>query len=207
MTSSQKPSPSVERELDAARANKDPVSGTPGSHPVGTGVGAVMGGTVGLGIGAAVGGPVGAAVGAAVGAVAGGLTGKTAAEVIDPTIEEAYWRSNYKTRPYVDSMNAFDVYAPAYRFGWESRMKRKDQVKRSFDDLEHELATEWKKAAATTSLAWDKAKLAARDAWDRISIDRAEGEGMSSSKAANCDTTKTSTCDGDGNTKSSASGR
>jgi uncharacterized protein (TIGR02271 family) len=68
-------------------ANRDPITGTPGAHPVGTGVGAIAGGVA---TGAAVGtvaGPIGTAVGAAVGAVAGGLVGKSVAEEVDPTID------------------------------------------------------------------------------------------------------------------------
>jgi phage tail tape-measure protein len=68
-------------------ANRDPITGTPGAHPVGTGVGAFAGGAA---AGAAVGtvaGPVGTAIGAAVGAVAGGLAGQGVAEEIDPTID------------------------------------------------------------------------------------------------------------------------
>lgn len=68
-------------------ANRDPITGTPGAHPVGTGVGALAGGAA---AGAAVGtvaGPVGTAIGAAVGAVAGGLAGKGVAEEIDPTVD------------------------------------------------------------------------------------------------------------------------
>jgi hypothetical protein len=68
-------------------ANRDPITGTPGAHPVGTGVGALAGGAA---TGAAVGtvaGPVGTVIGAAVGAVAGGLAGKGVAEEIDPTID------------------------------------------------------------------------------------------------------------------------
>ena len=65
-------------------ANPDPLSGAPGSHPVGTGIGAAGGAAAGASIGA-VAGPVGAAVGTLVGAVAGGLAGKGAAEAINPT--------------------------------------------------------------------------------------------------------------------------
>lgn len=82
-----------------ADANRDPITGQPGAHPVGTGIGAAAAGAVGAAIGAA-GGPIGAAVGAVVGSVAGGLVGKGAAEVFDPTVEEAYWQENYHSRPY-----------------------------------------------------------------------------------------------------------
>jgi uncharacterized protein (TIGR02271 family) len=74
-------------------ANRDPISGKPGSHPVGTGVGAVAGGrsrrracrATGAALGTAGAGPVGTAVGAAVGAVAGGLVGHGTAEGLNPT--------------------------------------------------------------------------------------------------------------------------
>ena len=57
-------------------ANRDPLSGALGAHPVGTGVGAVAGGA---GAGAAIGtvaGPLGTAVGMAAVAIVGGLAGK-----------------------------------------------------------------------------------------------------------------------------------
>src|SRR4051812_49012093 len=92
-------------------ANRDPLSGAPGAHPVGTGIGAAAGG---IAAGAAVGsvaGPVGTLVGAAVGAVAGGLAGKGVAELVDPTAEDAYWRENYSSRPYVDNAYSYDDYS------------------------------------------------------------------------------------------------
>ena len=65
--------------------NRDPLSGEPGAHPVGTAVGAAAGGMAAGAVVGTVAGPVGTAVGAAVGAVAGGLAGKGAAEAVDPT--------------------------------------------------------------------------------------------------------------------------
>ena len=46
-----------------ADANRDPISGAPGAHPVGVGAGAAGGGATGAAVGGAVGGPVGAVVG------------------------------------------------------------------------------------------------------------------------------------------------
>src|SRR3954465_6822647 len=90
--------------------NPDPITGAPGSHPIGTGIGAAGGGAAGAAIGAAIGAtatgpaaPVGAVVGAVVGAIAGGLAGKGAAEAVNPTAEDAYWRDNYKNRPYAST--------------------------------------------------------------------------------------------------------
>src|SRR5438552_1044165 len=104
-------------------ANRDPITGAPGAHPVGTGVGAGAAGVAGTAIGAAVGGPVGGAVGAVVGAVAGGLAGKGAAEAVNPTLESAYWRENYASQPWVERTYRYEDYEPAFRTGWEGYAK------------------------------------------------------------------------------------
>lgn len=90
---------------DDADANRDPITGAPGAHPVGTGIGAAGGAAAGAAIGA-IGGPIGAAVGLVAGAVAGGLAGKGVAEKMDPTVEEAYWRANYSKQSYVERNQA-----------------------------------------------------------------------------------------------------
>ncbi len=59
-------------------SHPDPITGEPGAHPVGVGVGAVGAGIAGAAIGM-VAGPLGALIGAAIGAVAGGLAGKEVA--------------------------------------------------------------------------------------------------------------------------------
>jgi hypothetical protein len=152
------------RKVEPKDENRDPISGAPGAHPAGVAAGAAAGGAAGGAIGAAA-GPVGAAVGAAVGAVAGGLAGKGVAEAIDPTAEEAYWRDNYRTRPYYEENLGYDQLAPAYRYGWESHSQFKG---RRFDEVESDLERGWDRAKANSSLQWTKAKLATRDAWDRI---------------------------------------
>ncbi len=145
--------------------NRDPISGAPGSHPVGTGVGAAAGG---MATGAAVGtvaGPVGTAVGAAVGAVAGGLAGKAVAEHFDPTAEDAYWRDNYSRQPYYESGMTYDDYSPAYRTGYEGRSRYGG---RRFDEVESDLGRDYEGVRGKSRLGWDKAKHAARSAWDRL---------------------------------------
>lgn len=134
--------------------------------------GAVVGG-VGGGIagGAAAGamaggmtGPVGAVVGAAIGAVVGAVAGRTMRA--DPVAEDAYWRDNYSSRPYVTSGTSYDEYSPAYRYGAESYSRYPD---RSFDDVEPELSRDWSNARGGSSLEWEHAKHATRDAWHRMS--------------------------------------
>lgn len=66
-------------------ANRDPITGEPRSHPIGTGVGAAAGGAAAGAATGTVAGPVGTGVGAAVGAVVGGLAGKATAEKFNPT--------------------------------------------------------------------------------------------------------------------------
>lgn len=146
-------------------SNPDPITKAPGSHPVGTGVGASGGGLAGAAIGTAVGGPVGGIVGGAIGAVAGGLAGHGVAEKIDPTVEDAYWRDNYRSRSYVGADETYETYQPAYRYGWESRDRYRG---RSWNDVESDLGRDWDKARGTSSLTWDRAKLASRDAWHRV---------------------------------------
>lgn len=146
-------------------ANRDPLSGEPGAHPVGTGVGAAGGGLAGVAIGGAIGGPVGAAIGGAIGAAAGGLAGKGIAEGVNPTEEDAYWRENYRTRDYADSNLAYDQYQPAYRYGWESRGRYAD---RKWDQAQNDLERGWDKARGESKLTWQQAKNATRDAWDRV---------------------------------------
>src|SRR3954464_15387375 len=99
------------RDNRNADQNPDPITGAPGAHPVGTGVGAAGGGAAGAAIGAAVSGPaapIGGVVGAGTGAVAGGLPVKGAAEAVNPTAEDAYWRENYRNRPYYESNYSYE---------------------------------------------------------------------------------------------------
>ncbi|HEX7810874.1 MAG TPA: hypothetical protein VF460_03110 [Burkholderiales bacterium] len=157
-----------EKEIEKRKnrdANRDPITGTPGSHPVGVGVGAAVGGAA---TGAAIGtvaGPAGALVGAAVGAVAGGLVGKGAAEAIDPTVEEAYWKEHYATEPYYKPGRTYKDYAPAYRAGYEGRTRHRA---RTFDEVERDLEIEYNKRRAENGPLWEESRAPARAAWDRV---------------------------------------
>ena len=146
--------------------NRDPITGAPGAHPVGTGVGALLGGAA---AGAAVGtvaGPVGTLIGAAAGAIAGGLAGKGVAESIDPTRESDHWRDNYSSRPYVAAGSSYDDYGPAYGYGVSAYGEHPG---RSFDDAESDLERGWGGARGASTLSWAHARHATRDAWQRVS--------------------------------------
>lgn len=145
--------------------NRDPITGSPGSHPLGTGVGAASGALAGAAIGSLF-GPIGTLVGGAIGTIGGGAAGHTVAERVDPTAEAAYWRSNAATRPYYKSTYDFDTdYAPAYTYGSDARARYADR--RWDDSLESDLRSGWDKAKAKSRLTWDEAKDAAHDAWNR----------------------------------------
>lgn len=145
-------------------ANRDPLSGAPGAHPVGVGVGSLAGGAAAGAAAGTVAGPVGTLIGAAAGAIVGGLAGKGVAERINPTVEEAYWRDNYTKRPYYQKGRDYNEYLPAYRTGWEGRLQHGD---RSFDEVEADLQKQYGQARDPKSVEWDTGRLAARDAWDR----------------------------------------
>jgi hypothetical protein len=121
----------------------------------------------GAAAGAAIGaiaGPLGAFVGVAVGAVVGGLAGKGVAEMIDPTAEEAYWRANYASRPYVAAGGTFDDYGPAFAQGVRAY---REHPGKAFDEIDSALARDWERARSTSTLEWDQAQHASRDAWRR----------------------------------------
>lgn len=145
-------------------ANRDPISGAPGAHPVGTGIGATGGALAGAAVGS-VGGPVGAAVGGAIGAVAGGLGGKAAGEAVNPTVEDAYWRENHTDERYYNDQYKYDDYSPAYRLGYENRAKYGD---RTWEQAEPELQADWKRTKGESRLEWNDAKQATRAAWHRV---------------------------------------
>jgi hypothetical protein len=157
----------MDRNRNREDANRDPLTGEPGSHPVATGVGAAGAAAAGAAVGAVVGGPVGAVVGGAVGAMAGGAAGHAAGEAIDPTLESEYWKKNFRDRPYYQGDRTFDDYEPAYRYGWESATQS-DYTGRRFDEVESDLERGWDKTKGTSRHAWQEVREATRDAWDRV---------------------------------------
>jgi hypothetical protein len=85
--------------------------------------------------------------------------------------DDAYWRQNYRNRPYASSGDqAYDYYQPGYRFGYESA-NRLDQD-RSWNDVEADLSRSWESYEHRGSSTWQQVKDAARDAWDRVTGNR-----------------------------------
>lgn len=170
-------------ENEPSDRNLDPLTGAPGSHPVGTSLGAVGGMTAGILVGS-VAGPIGTAVGGVVGTVVGGLAGSGIGEAVNPTAEEVlfgemiaqqtptqldanadelYWQRAFITEPYYDSSLSYDDYAPAYRAGIVDRLNHN----RSWDDAESDLRTLWNRYKGASRLNWENAKQAMQAAWYR----------------------------------------
>lgn len=156
--------------LDAASAaelNRDPLTGTPGSHPVGTAVGSAGAAAAGAAVGAVFGGPLGFLVGGTIGAIVGGAAGHAMAERVDPTGELEYWRGEWRSRSYADPALEFEHdYAPAFRFGIEQRNQATDPTPAWSSATESQLEGEWERARGQSALNWSKARAAVHDAWD-----------------------------------------
>jgi hypothetical protein len=92
--------------------------------------------------------------------------GTSAAEAVNPSLEDRYWRRAFERRPYAASGAPYPQYQPAYKFGWEARLLHPD---RCWDDIEPELAERWNERREGSTLSWEHAREAAQDAWHRLS--------------------------------------
>ena len=147
--------------------NADPITGEPGSHPIGTGIGGVGGAAAGAAIGTMA-GPLGTLIGGAIGAIVGGGAGHAAAEAIDPTREEAYWRAEHANADYYREGHDFDRdLHPAYAVGYANRARYPAGAR--FEDHESDLERSWHEVRGESRLEWNEARRASRDAWNRIS--------------------------------------
>jgi hypothetical protein len=153
-------------EARGSREHRDPFTGAPGAHPLGTALGASAGGIAAVAAaGTLAAGPVGAVIGTAVAAIAGGLAGKGIAEWVDPTAEDAYWRDEYAKQTYVDEGASYDDYGPAYRYGVASFTRMGE---RSFDDAQTDLMANWPQSSEGSRLDWSRAQHAVSAAWHRL---------------------------------------
>ena len=109
-----------------------------------------------------------ALIGGAIGAIVGGGVGHAAAEAIDPTREEAYWRAEYANTDYYREGHDFDRdLHPAYAVGYANRARYPADAR--FEDHESELERSWHEVKGESRLEWEEARRATRDAWNRVS--------------------------------------
>lgn len=153
------------QHTDKNPANRDPITGEAGSHPVGTTLGAAVAGTAGAIVGS-IAGPVGIVVGSALGVAAGGATGHNAAEAMSPTQNvdiEPYLKQSFADRPYA-THGEYDDFRPAYAFAARERSAL-ESPRRWDDNLETELRARWEAEPATADQRWEDVSSAVRDAW------------------------------------------
>ena len=158
-------------EANEKHANRDPLTGEPGSHPVATGVGTALGIGAGVAAAAAIGaasgaalGPVGAVIGAVAGGIYGGGVGHAVGEDIFPT-QLSWWKENYQTRSYARPGMDFSHYEPAYWYGMNASVSNKDA---DFESMEPSIKNNWGLARGDSTLEWDDARDAAREAFLRV---------------------------------------
>lgn len=180
---------------NAPDRNPDPITGAPGSHPLGTGIGTTSGALTGAALGA-IGGPVGAAIGIIAGGIVGAVTGHKAGEYNDPTEDYSktgqkhadpvaaatnpssgaandedaeYWRTTHASNRDVAVPDAdYDNdYAPAYRYGSEVSRHAATSGNSSFDELDNDARSGWEHVKGKSKLTYDQARSAISSAYDR----------------------------------------
>jgi uncharacterized protein YcfJ len=157
----------VKEQEELREKTGERVSGEPDSNLDAVGGGGIAGAATGGVIGTALGGPIGGAIGAAAGAIAGAAAADKIADVLDPKVEETYWKKTYRSRPYYREGLEFEEYLPAYRLGWEIASEE-DYKNHDFEQSEHELRNRWQLQQENSNLQWEEVRLAMKDAFDRI---------------------------------------
>jgi hypothetical protein len=93
------------------------------------------------------------------------LTGSSAAEAVNPTAEELFWRETYVREPYYTAGRDFEYYAPGFRAGWEGRVRHDGRL---FDAAEADLEADYNRSKTEIDPAWHDVRPAARAAWNRV---------------------------------------
>jgi hypothetical protein len=85
--------------------------------------------------------------------------------------DDRIYRSHY-TSTYGSSGDAYDDYAPAYRYGADSASSDKYR-NRKWDEVENDLRSDWDtRSGSTAGSTWERMKAAVRRGWDRMTLDR-----------------------------------
>ena len=82
--------------------------------------------------------------------------------------DDAFWQSNYASRPYASADRSYSHYRPAYRYGYESASRN---AGREWTDMESDLRSGWDRYEhrnASDKSTWEEIKDATKDAWDRV---------------------------------------
>lgn len=96
-----------------------------------------------------------------------GITGSTSSSPIsgDWNLDQTWWRTNFRDRPYVTADRRFEDYEPGYRFGYESATRYRGK---KWNDVESNLKTDWKTFEGRGQSTWENMKDSIHDAWDKV---------------------------------------
>jgi hypothetical protein len=86
--------------------------------------------------------------------------------------EDAYWRENYRRRPYASAEKDYGYYQSGYRYGCEAANRYPN---RNWNDVEADLSRDWNTYEHRGNSTWEQIKDAVRDAWDRVTGNRPVG--------------------------------
>lgn len=106
------------------------------------------------------------------------MTYRTIKQIVDPAVEERYWRRNLKKQTWYDPATPAEEALAWCRFGWEAAVSAETR-NRAFDRAESVLARRWKKERRVPD--WRAVRAAVRSAYDRIQQKRS---GVLSGEAA-----------------------
>lgn len=84
---------------------------------------------------------------------------------VNPAKEEQYWRAHFLREPYYERGYTFDDYLPAYRTGWEGRLRYHG---RTFEQAERDLQRDYARNRGESLLEWWRNRHAVRAAWERF---------------------------------------
>jgi hypothetical protein len=83
----------------------------------------------------------------------------------DPATVKIDWREHHQTQPYASGERSYDEFVPAYR---TAQAAFETHGGKSFEEIEDELALNYKKHDPGSALPWDEARPAVQSAWDKL---------------------------------------
>jgi len=94
--------------------------------------------------------------------------------------ERNYWQSEYPRRPYYNSTTNYQLYEPAYQYGYNAYNQNPGK---RFDELDQlQLRSNWDANRGNSTLTWDQAQQASRDAYERLYNNRIKIDSSTSTK-------------------------
>ena len=93
----------------------------------------------------------------------GGLAGKGAAEAVNPTDEDAYWRDAHGREPYYSDADTYEDYGHPYRHGYQSVIEGLSD----WNEVRSDLQQRWDADRQSSRLNWMDAEPAVKAPWER----------------------------------------